>query len=219
MARYGHGHRQLSHGAVMNILVVVPTHDRTTFMDDAVISVLQQTRKADKIVVTGNVLPDKYPGVEYELSDAPLQERVNKAIEESDCDAYTLLCDDDKLKSTFIERTSHLLETSKADIVYTDYDFFGDRRGLEYAHIVPVTNLCTRDMWQRAGKYRAGFYFDWDFWWCCADAGLKVAPIHEPLWWYRSHPGQDGRQETDQMRLDHIASVMARHTTKPPYYQ
>jgi glycosyltransferase involved in cell wall biosynthesis len=205
---------------LLRILVVVPTHDRAEFLEEALDSLDKQTRKADRVVVIGNVGPRReHEGIEYQPSDAGLQDRLNTVVAESNCDAHILLCDDDMLGPTFIERTVRKMVESKADIVYTDYLIFGDRNVREYSHIVPITNLCTREMWERAGRYAAVPYFDWDFWWCCADAGLKAVPIHELLWRYRSHPGQDGWQETDEIRARNGAVVVARHTTKTPYYK
>ena len=102
----------------MKILVIVPTHNRLEFIPEALASLDHQARPADEVVVTGNV----GPGI---ISDEPFSVRVNDAIEHSDCDAFFILCDDDLLEPTFIEKTVALMEKTGADIVYTDRKEFG----------------------------------------------------------------------------------------------
>ncbi len=178
------------------ILAVVPTHDRHDFLNEVQATLATQTRQADEIIFTGNV----GPGVH---SDDPLVVRLNKAIEGSCCNAYFILCDDDLLDPQFIAKTADLMESTGVDIVYTNALLFGNRGGvwetrawtqdnIDDNTIPPVTGLCTKDIWRRAGGYQDTPFFDWDFWWRCFYSGAKALKVNEPLFHYRFHPGQEG---------------------------
>jgi hypothetical protein len=182
----------------MKVLVIIPTHDRKEFYHEAIDSVARQTRQADELIVIGNV----GPGI---ITDASLTERLNWAIERSDCDAFLILCDDDKLDPHYIERTSRGMELTGVDIVYTNCSFFGDRTGTGAAlgewtkkniddNTVPlITSLCSKAAWARAGGFEDAPFFDWDFWWRCFYTGSTAKWIKEPLFWYRDHAGQTGK--------------------------
>jgi GT2 family glycosyltransferase len=179
-------------------LVIVPTHDRLEYLDEALESIAQQTRHPDQVIVTGNV----GPGV---LSDADLATRLNAAIEESDCDAFLILCDDDKLTPDFIEHTVSTMEERGVDIVYTNCYIFGDSECVAEAlgqwkkenlerHTVPlVTSLCRKSAWRAAGGFRNVQFFDWDFWRRCCDAGATAYWLQAPLFQYRDHAGQQSK--------------------------
>jgi hypothetical protein len=180
----------------MKVLVIVPTHDRTEFVAEAIASVMSQTRPADELVITGNI----GPGI---ITDTDLGDRMNQAIENSDCDAFVMLGDDDTLCHGFLERTVAHMEQTGVDIVYTDCNVFGDRNCYGAAlgewtkenidrNTVPlVTSLCTKSAWRRAGGYANVQLFDWDFWWRCFYSGATASWLRAPLWNYRRHPGQD----------------------------
>lgn len=188
----------------MKLLVIIPTHDRTEFYDDAIASVERQTRTADKLVVTGNV----GPGI---ITEACLADKLNAAIEASDCDAFSVLCDDDLLDASFLERTSQVMEEKNVDIVYTDCKIIGRRNCLGSAlgewnqtnierNTVPlVTSLCRKAAWKRAGGFKDVPFFDWHFWWCCWHTGATAYWLKEPLFIYREHDTQFSKQ-SDQAK-------------------
>ena len=67
----------------MRVLVVVPAQLGRPFLSEALESLSRQTRRADEIIVA--------------IGQTPLHERLNDAINASDCDAFIVLCDDDLL--------------------------------------------------------------------------------------------------------------------------
>ena len=75
----------------MRVLVVVPAQLGRPFLSEALESLSRQTRRADEIIVA--------------IGQTPLHERLNDAIDASDCDAFIVLCDDDLLEPTYIEKT------------------------------------------------------------------------------------------------------------------
>ena len=96
----------------MRILVVVPAQPGRPFLSEALESLSRQTRRADEIIVA--------------IGQTPLHERLNDAIDASDCDAFIVLCDDDLLEPT-----------------YADINFTMDlrRRGVSYG-VMNETTLC-----------------------------------------------------------------------------
>ena len=184
--------------ARLKVLVVIPVHNRLQFLGEAIRSVELQTRKADQVTVTGNV----GPGI---ITEAPIAIRVNEVIESSDCDAFILLCDDDAIAPTYIEKTAELMAKTGADIVYADTEFFGNLRLPHYGqektkpwsdeidkhNIVSLFSLCRKSMWRKVGGWADVPLFDWDFWWRCYHAGATTAYVPEPLSRYRVHHGQE----------------------------
>lgn len=57
---------------------------------------------------------------------------------------------------------------------------------------VPVTALIRRELFDRAGGYRAAMrdgYEDWDFWLSCAEQGAQTAHVPAPLFLHRAETG------------------------------
>ncbi len=191
----------------MKVLIVVPTHDRTDFLEEALQSISNQTRKADKVVVIGNVVPT-YPvdsNVSLIFSQETLATRLNSAIDNTECDAFILLCDDDMLRPEYIERTTRVMESTGADIVYTEFNN------------EPVTSLVRKSIWKKAGGYCDIGFFDWDFYWSCREAGGVSTPLREHLFIYRQHPAQmetHGRQKADGTWAAWEAAVLEKHPKK-----
>jgi hypothetical protein len=207
----------------VKLLIVVPVHDRTEFIGDALDSIAQQTRLPDEVVVTGNVHIPQHPlsdkmAVLSTITEDSLAVRVNRAIKESHCDAFTMLSDDDKIEPNFLERTSRLMERYADDIVYTDLRRFDGATNIMHAlpwteeqielTTVPfVTSLCTKKRWKIAGGYEDVPFFDWHFWWKCFHTGATAFHLAEPLFLYREHAGQrqyqENLEESRRLLLDH----------------
>jgi hypothetical protein len=170
---------------------MIPTQgQRGEMLTEAFRSVRIQTRTANDIVIL--------PG------ESPLYERLNREIDRIDCDAFVVLCDDDKLEPTYLEKTVGRMQETGADIVYTDLRHFGTKDAVWIApppgsppdpNPLPVTALCTKAMWRLVGGYTDGPYFDWQFWWKCLNHGAVTAKVNEPLFLYRNHPGQAGQED------------------------
>jgi len=193
----------------MKTLVVIPTHNRVEFFDQALASVLAQTRQPDRIVVTGNVGP---VGPYFQPSNELLNARVNQAVRDSGCDAFILLCDDDLLEPQFIEKTALVMEATGTDIVFTDFTYFQEREGVDSAeYFIPITSLFSQRAWTMAGGYASVPMLDFDFWWQCLETGAGAVHIPESLWRYRIHPGQEGRLHTTEEIAEFAKIVAARH--------
>jgi glycosyltransferase involved in cell wall biosynthesis len=177
----------------MKALVVVPTFKNPQYLDEALESVAGQTRPADELVIVH--------------TNGDLVNYLNVSIERSDCDAFVILADDDKLDPMFLEKTVREMEKRDVDIVYTDCHIFGDRNQLGGAlgkwtqenidrDTVPLcTSLCRKSAWDKAGRYVSVPYYDWDFWWRCFYSGATAHWLKEPLFWWRDHGKSGTRTE------------------------
>lgn len=190
----------------MKVLVIVPAYSHPQYLDEALESIAGQTRRADELVVAH--------------TNGDLVKALNISIERSDCDAFVILADDDKLDPMFLEKTVREMEKRDVDIVYTDCHIFGDRNERGGAlgkwtqenidrNTVPLcTSLCRKSAWDKAGRYVAVPYYDWDFWWRCFYTGATAHWLKEPLFWWRDH--KNGATKTE----NHVESrrfVINRH--------
>jgi hypothetical protein len=205
---------------LMRVLVVIPTcGDRPEMLAEALESVWGQTRPPDVVSIRERYVD----GVDIAIAD-----RVNAAIEESGCDAFLILSDDDKLDPMFIEKTVQTMEETGVDIVYTDCHIFGlnnctgaalgnwTKENIDRNTVPLITSLCRTSAWLRAGKYFQTWFFDWDFWWRCFYTGATAYWLRQPLFWWRDHASGATRTEnltkSRQMalaRFDQLRSVMA----------
>lgn len=185
----------------MRILTVIPTHDRLRFLREALDSVASQTRLPDEVVIAGNVGVVNGFDHLWMVGEGSLVARLNKVISASDCDAFIVLGDDDRIKPEFIEKTSAEMEAKGADIVFTNYQEFGDSDAvvecgpweqLDSVNTIPVTALCRRSVWEQIGGYQEVKYFDWDFWRRAQVSGAKAVHYFDTLFEYRRHAGQMG---------------------------
>jgi hypothetical protein len=143
--------------------------EKLEFLDDALASLAAQTRKADEVVVTGNVMSSAHIDVTYLPSSASMADRLNTVIAASDCDAFIMLSDDDTLLPTYIEKTAGMMEQTGADIVFTEWG------------MITVTALISKAIWKKVGGYCDIGFFDWDFNWSALEAGAVAIFIDRLL--------------------------------------
>lgn len=198
----------------MKILVVIPTHNRVEFLADALESLTKQTRPADEIIVTGNVGPpaELRAVAKFWYSEVCMADRVNKAIRETECDAYIFLADDDLLDPTFIAKTEALMLATNADVVATTLRSFGIWTPADWTPTAPmVTSLVKKEAWAKAGGYCDSLYFDWDFTWRLEDAGCTNWQfINEPLFLYRRHLAQESYRISTELHKKLCDELYAR---------
>lgn len=196
----------------LRVLVVIPSlGERPDMMAEALESVYRQTQLPTEVITA--------------IGKTSLAGRLNAAIASSDCDAFVLLCDDDKLAPNFIEKCAERMKETGADIVYTDCHIFGRRncRGAALGEwnekninrdTVPlITSLCRKSAWGKAGGYVDTAFYDWDFWWRCFYSGATASWLKEPLWWYREHNGQasatENMEQSRKSALERFAQLRA----------
>lgn len=157
-------------------------------------------------------------------------EKLNDAVAASRGEFFVVLCDDDKLKPTYVERTLAEADRTGADMVYTDVEIIGtrisapppiglgrpvywqlpefDAEVLRNACTPWVTALVRKSLWFELGGFDgAQPHFDWDFWIRCAHRAPKgIVARHlkrEFLYQYRDHAGNGSRvmDDGEAMRL------------------
>lgn len=192
----------------MRVLAIVPTHDRTEFISKAVDSVIAQTLPPDELVVIGNVTSLEHPSVPFVYSEDSLSTRLNYVIEHSDCDAFVLLCDDDCLLPDYLFKTVSEMESTNADIVYTEYGS------------IPVTALIRKSIWRAVGGYCDIGFFDLDFYLSCWEHGAVTFQIREHLFLYNNHPEQISRhekQKSDGTWTRWTSDILLKHPSMRQY--
>ena len=134
--------------------------------------------------------------------------KLNRGIEKSIGDAFIILCDDDKLDPTYIEKTVKKMEETKADIVGTALENFGEYTGIHQFNQVPfVTSLVKKSIWEKVGGYDEAIKVgeDADFYTMCINNGAKIEKISEPLLKYRCHSlgkGERHWEEPNRLRKE-----------------
>lgn len=188
------------------VSIVILSH-RVGMLPEAFASAQQQTFKDREIVVK---FSEEYWG-----------DKLNDAIRGCSGEYFVVLCDDDKLDPTYVERTVAELERQRTDIAYTDNQVFGTvkfRHALRpfsletlQLHCVPhFTALCKKSLWFQVGGFDGEQpYIDWDFWYRCAERGATAAYLAgEHLFWYRSTNANGSRTMDNRLAL---AKLKAKH--------
>lgn len=180
----------------LKVLVIIPTQNkRPEMLLEAQSSIIFQTRRPDAVVIA--------------KSDDSFCDKLNTAIRESKCDVFVVLCDDDQLEPTFIEKTVGTMETTGVDIVHTNYKHFGGESCLGgNPNHISITSLFRKSIWSKTSGYANVPYPDWDFVLSCMEVGATSKYIDEPLWDYRVHGGQLGYGDKEA----NTAIVMTRHS-------
>lgn len=171
---------------------------------EALGSVFTQTR--DDVQVIVGYCKDWWP------------EKINELASIAKGDYFAVLCDDDLLTPSFIEKTVEKAREGY-QLVYTDYARIqGDHltswpsAPWEFEHfqsggcnpLCGATYLVHRDLWQAVGGLDPDQpFFDWDLAYACFKAGAKAARIPEMLVLYREHGGQSTVDNGDAMRRLH----------------
>jgi glycosyltransferase involved in cell wall biosynthesis len=117
-------------------------------------------------------------------------------------------------------------DASRADMVYTILEVFGEHEGLMGTDVwdpialhernyIDAMALVKRTAWEQVGGYRrmpVGGWEDYDFWLKFAEAGLDALRVPEILCRYRQHHGSMLRSVTDQpATLDALHADMRLH--------
>ncbi|HOC96994.1 MAG TPA: glycosyltransferase [Candidatus Pacearchaeota archaeon] len=187
------------------VSIIIPCYHQAQWLKEAIESALNQTYPNIEVIVVNDGSSDntreiakQYPIKYIEKENGGVSSARNTGIKEAKGKWVLTLDADDKIDSTFVEKT-----IGKNDIVSTTQQTFGDESRLWTPYFLNPTldleiennylNCCSlfkREIWETIGGYDEKMkdgYEDWDFWIRAMIAGYKATIIPEPLFFYRKH--------------------------------
>ena len=223
------------------VSVIILCHNYARFLEAAVESVVAQTFKDFELLILDDGSTDDSKAVARQLrdrfsKDLPIRllrlEDVGPSASrrhgvEQSLGRYLVFLDaDDRIASTFLERTVPVLEQDPTiGFAYTDSIYFGDKSHLcehpdyDFARLcasnfISYCSLLRRTAFDAVDGYDRenwGYYEDWDLWIRLGRAGWKGRHVAEALFLYHQHFGTS--LSSYSRRLDPIykAFVITRH--------
>lgn len=203
------------------VAVVIVTYNFGQYLDDALRSVLEQSRRPDQIVVVDDgstnetrrlvaTVPERYPGVRSVLAAHRGQAFTRNTGMRATTTDYVLCLDgDDRLKVQALEKLCGVLDQRpEIDFAYCWSEKFGTERGivrytdwdpavLVYASFVqPSAVVLRRSAFVKTAGWgelmqRHGGFDEWDLFTQAAEVGLRGQLVPEALVDWRRHDGSD----------------------------
>jgi glycosyltransferase involved in cell wall biosynthesis len=197
------------------VSVIIPCYNQAEYLAEAVESVIHQTYTNWEILIINDGSKDNTSDVARKLIERYITARIsiiekvrneglararNTGIENSGGKYLLPLDADDKIHTTFLEKTVALLENNPdISIVYTDLLQFGeaseivraseyDFQLLKFNNQLNYCSLFRKEAWTTVGGYNPNMvvgYEDWDFWISCGAKGFYAKRIPESLFLYR----------------------------------
>jgi glycosyltransferase involved in cell wall biosynthesis len=193
------------------VSVIIPCYNQGQWVQEAIDSVLAQTRSDFEIVVVNDGSTDRMTNTLLEQYQHPLIKVIstsnqglavarNNGIAASSGKYILPLDADDRILPKYLELASGILDShAEIGIVYCYGELFGEREGRITARdfslpVMMVSNLifCSamfrRSSWEATSGYRKEMIYgceDWDLWLSLIEMGCLVHRIPETLFQYR----------------------------------
>lgn len=221
------------------VSVVIPCYNQGVYLDEAVISVLEQSWQDLEIIIVNDGSTDGETVDILSFYERPrtrvihtenrgLAAARNAGIAEAR-GAYILPLDaDDRIGKEYLEKGVTVLE-SRPDvgIVYCLAEKFGADNGawnsprfslrrMLLGNLIFCSALFRREDWERTGGYDPGMasgWEDWDFWLSLLELGRGVYRIPEVLFHYRVKEVSMARSMDPAKKVEMHLRVMGRHPT------
>ena len=200
-----------SHCLMPKVSVVIPCFNQGQYIGDAVDSVLAQTYQDFEIIIVNDGSTDTYTNnilLGYHNPKISLITTTNQGLSsarnngiQAAAGEYILPLDaDDKIGRNYLEEAVKVLDgNSKIGIVYSDAEFFDQKRGrwvlprytarkLLMENIIFCAAIFRKETWTQIGGYNPNMKFgleDWDFWLSITGAGYHAYKIPKILFFYR----------------------------------
>ncbi|NCC84158.1 MAG: glycosyltransferase [Clostridia bacterium] len=200
------------------ISVVIPVHNGSAFLPEAVSSLAAQEWESLEVVIVNDGSQDDSSTVAHELAarhpelriqvvdkeNGGLADARNAGISVSSGDWILPLDCDDRFAPGFLRQALHVIEHQpEINLVFADMQEFGASnktwRPANYSwqellvhNTFPCASLYRRELWEMSGGYDPSLPWgaeDWNFWLACAAFGLRPHRIPEFLFEYRVHSG------------------------------
>lgn len=221
------------------VSVVIPCYNQGTFVDEAINSVLAQTRQDFEIIVVNDGSTDPFTVEHLRQLDFPktqvihtdnqgLSSARNNGIQEAQGEYILPLDADDRIGPTYLEQAVQLLDQdSELGIVYCKAKFFGDRDSQwqlpEYSleemllnNVIFCTSFFRRIDWEEAGGFDPAMIYGWedyDFWLSLIERGRQVKRIPETLFYYRIRSDSMLRSKEKKQKVAILVKIFHKHET------
>jgi Glycosyl transferase family 2 len=221
------------------VSVLIPCHDLGRFLDEAVDSVLQQTRQDFEILIVDDGSTDAATKALLASYERPrtrvlttahrgLAAARNLALEHAAGEYVCALDADDRLEPRFLERTVGALERDPSLTfvscwlrTFGEEDWVWRQQRCDLAAVLAEDTVLTaapvrREAVLAAGGWDPGMpapgYEDWDLWITLLERGARGEILPEVLFRYRRRPGSMSEQcQRPETHLGLWAYLVAKH--------
>lgn len=206
------------------VSIVIPCYQQGRYLAEAIESVLAQSWGHKEVIVVNDGSTDntsevarRYPVRLIEQPNRGLPAARNTGIREAAGEYILCLDADDRLAPKCIERC-----VGRADIIcpgqkeFEGGSRFYARMGYDYSlaeflrhNRIHCASLFRRSLWEQVGGFDESMTLgleDWEFWIRLVAAGATVAPVDEPLFFYRVHKSMTA--STTKPRFHEIVAGM-----------
>lgn len=211
------------------ISIVIPFYRLPQFVEDTVISCINQTYKTIEIIVVDDCssesesteilkkLSTNYPRVKFltHLERQGSAETRNTGIEAAKGKYAICLDADDKLAPTYVEKCLDLFKKdSRLGFVTSWMQVFGnsyhiiktpqfDPPKLLAMDAFSSATMFLRQGWTEVGKFdkNIGSYVDWDFWISLLEKNYRWQTVEQPLIWYRDRANSNSKISVEQKNI------------------
>ena len=218
------------------VSVVIPCYNYGEYLAEAVESVLASGYDNLEIIIVDDgsddretiELLDNFSRPNTRIIRQPHHGVVsarNNGIQEASGEYILPLDADDMIVPEFIRRAAAVLDANPdIGIVYSDYQYIGDRNTVAHAPVWDSLRLLYENLlinssffrkkdWERVGGYKKEMeqgYEDWEFWISLSEIGVTGYRIPEPFVYYRIH-GDSRNTAANQNFSDIYLQIMKLH--------
>ena len=214
------------------VSVIIPCFNQGGFVEDAVLSAVNQTYKNIEIICINDASTDNSSSVLKKLADTYrnivfFDEKENRGviyarnlgISAATGDYILPLDADNKIERTFIEKTVEVLEKNPdIGVVCSKVKIFGEEnknwnlsepelKKILYSNNVDNCALFRKSDFLAIGGYKEYMqdgYEDWDLWLSFLEKGLRIHRIDEYLFNYRKHKEESRTKSIDNKKMNNI---------------
>lgn len=193
------------------VSVVIPCYNMGAYLDEAVVSVLQQTFTDFEIIIVNDGSTDPETVMLLSSYDQPKTRVIhtvnqgvsaarNTGIREARGEYILPLDADDKIGPSYLQKAVAILDSSlEVGVVYCERVLFGERGGLDplpdydprallIDNCISPAALFRKNDWETVGGYSEKMVYgweDWDFWISVSQLNKQVVKIPHTLFFYR----------------------------------
>ena len=212
------------------VSVIITCYNYAEYVEEAIRSVLEQTYSNIEIIIINDGSTDNSDDVITGLISSHSQiayiNQKNKGVVytrnfglDKATGAYLMFLDaDDKIPADYIASNVEMIESHKLDVVYTDFEYFGSREGidrfpdykLEYMKHMNIVHISSLMRASCVGEHRFDeqlanrSHEDWDFFLGLALKGVKIGKNPSTRLYYRQHKtSRNNLEESDRDRFEY----------------